>query len=74
MWRIKGAISLLSQNDERVKDYDDEKLVKVLSDNCYHSLEESATDADVDKPTRIVKEKFMFMTCLGVPMRFVNLF
>jgi hypothetical protein len=40
-----------------VKDYDDEELVKVLSDNQYHSLEELATDADVDKTNSDVKRK-----------------
>ena len=40
-----------------MKDYDDEKFVKVLSDNRYHSLEESATDADVDKTNLNHKRK-----------------
>jgi len=40
-----------------VKDYDDEKLVKVLSDNCYHSLEELATDVNVDKTNLDRKRK-----------------
>jgi len=40
-----------------VKDYDDEELVKVLSDNRYHSLEESATDADVDETNSDRKRK-----------------
>ena len=55
--KLKEPFSLLSQNDKRVKDYDDKELVKVLSDNCYHSLEELAIYADVDKTNLNCKRK-----------------
>jgi hypothetical protein len=44
--RLKGAISLFCQNDERLVNYDRETLMKILNDNRYHSLEDSETDAE----------------------------
>jgi hypothetical protein len=38
--------SLFELDDERITDYEKEELLKILSDNRYHSPEDSETDEE----------------------------
>ena len=54
MHRIKGANSLFMNEDDRIMKYNRSELLKILSDNRFHSLEHSESDEGQPEGKRLV--------------------